>query len=100
MVIVWKALTEGEGKFVGFHSDETGWSVVRSNDSDDAVVIPTVMQTFVRYMPTHVRGESRKDKEELENFATLVMKSGEEDELETARLMESLMIDGAPDKVR
>lgn len=92
MVIVWKALTEGQGRFVGFHSDETGWSVVRSNDSDDAAMMPTVMQTFVRYMPTHVRGKSCKEKD-LENFATLVMESGEEDGVEAARLMESLMID-------
>lgn len=97
MIIVWKALTEGEKEFSGMHSDETGWSVVHSYNSDEAAMVPTVMKTFLHCMPTRVLGESC-EKEDLKNFAKLVMEAGEEDGLETARLMESLVINDSLNK--
>ncbi|GMF34248.1 unnamed protein product [Phytophthora fragariaefolia] len=37
-VIVWRALTEGEGSFRGMHSDETGWCVVRPSAMDACTI--------------------------------------------------------------
>ncbi|EGZ09045.1 hypothetical protein PHYSODRAFT_389535, partial [Phytophthora sojae] len=60
MVVVWRALTQGEGELFGMHSDETGWCVVRPNDEelDDTSLMRTVMQTFVRFVPMNVANRS------------------------------------------
>eukprot|EP00644_Phytophthora_capsici_P016893 jgi/Phyca11/45605/gw1.59.44.1 len=46
MVIVWRALTEGDNEFSGMHSDETGWSVIRPHKTEGAII-----QAFTRYFP-------------------------------------------------
>ncbi|KAG7384940.1 hypothetical protein PHYPSEUDO_002086 [Phytophthora pseudosyringae] len=98
-VMVWRALTEGDDEFSGMHSDETGWCVLRPNkaDSDGAVVMPTVMQTFARFIPMTVATTFR-DKTHVDQFAKLVVTSGEEDAADIARMMASLLIEDSPDK--
>ncbi|KAH7465576.1 hypothetical protein KRP22_014321 [Phytophthora ramorum] len=91
MVIIWRALSEGEGEFGGKHSDETGWCVVRANDSaDEDSLFRTVMQTFVRFIPMNVASSSDGEREQ---FTKLVVASVEEDAEEIARMMDSLLLD-------
>ncbi|KAG7383902.1 hypothetical protein PHYBOEH_009729 [Phytophthora boehmeriae] len=98
MVLVWRALSEGEGDFTGMHSDETGWCVTRAVNAEagDIVVMPTVMQTFVRFIPMSVGVMSRCEYD-VNQFTKLVVLSGEEDGVEVARMMESLLLDDTDD---
>ncbi|GMF24373.1 unnamed protein product [Phytophthora lilii] len=93
MVIVWRAMTEGEDEFSGMHSDETGWCVVRPNQAESAGYekMQTIMQTFSRFVPVTVAAR-RADKAQADQFAKLVVTSGEEDGLEISRMMESLLL--------
>ncbi|EEY55214.1 uncharacterized protein PITG_09115 [Phytophthora infestans T30-4] len=75
MVVVWRALSEGEGEFTGIHSDETGWCIVRPNNSEEPL-LRVVMQTFVRFIPMD-----------------FVVTSVEEDGAEIARMMDSLLLE-------
>lgn len=91
MVIVWRALSEGQDEFSGMHSDETGWCVVRPvrTETDEVPVMPTIMQTFVRFVPLHV-GDNKPN---VGQFTKLVLVSGEEDGAEVARMMQSLVLE-------
>ncbi|RLN80925.1 hypothetical protein BBJ28_00003395 [Nothophytophthora sp. Chile5] len=94
LVIVWRALSEGEGEYAGMHSDETGWCVVRPLDTNasDSVELPTVMQTFIRFVPMNFASGASGERN-ADQFTKLVVISGEEDGLEVARMMESLLLD-------
>ncbi|KAG6946827.1 hypothetical protein JG688_00015828 [Phytophthora aleatoria] len=80
MVVVWRALSEGEGEFTGIHSDETGWSVVRPNDADGPL-LRVVMQTFVRFIPMDITKTS-SDAVGGYQFTKFVVSSVEEDDEE------------------
>lgn len=99
MVLVWRALSEGEGDFSGMHSDETGWSIVRPNDTDEDDMSPmrTVMQTFVRFVPMNIANTSLNEVDS-DHFTKLVVTSVEEDAAEIARMMDSLLIQDEPDE--
>ncbi|KAG3128103.1 hypothetical protein PC128_g27018, partial [Phytophthora cactorum] len=86
MVVVWRALSEGEGEFTGIHSDETGWSVVRPNDADEPL-LRVVMQTFVRFIPMDITKTS-SDAVGGYQFTKFVVSSVEEDGAEIARMMD------------
>jgi len=90
MVVVWRALSEGEGVFSGVHSDETGWCVVRPNTLDEPLM-RTVMQTFVRFIPM---GTTTVPDGEVDGyqFTKLVVTSVEEEGSEIARMMDSLLL--------
>ncbi|RLN67030.1 hypothetical protein BBJ28_00019010 [Nothophytophthora sp. Chile5] len=94
LVIVWRALSEGEGEYTGMHSDETGWCVVRPVDTSasGSVELPTVMQTFIRFVPMNFDSGASGERN-ADQFTKLVVISGEEDGLEVARMMESLLLD-------
>ncbi|KAG7384941.1 hypothetical protein PHYPSEUDO_002087 [Phytophthora pseudosyringae] len=91
MVVVWRALSEGEGEFTGIHSDETGWCVVRPNDADEPLM-RTVMQTYVRFIPMDITNTSEGSVDGYQ-FTKLVVTSVEEDGAELARMMDSLLIE-------
>ncbi|KAL3670925.1 hypothetical protein V7S43_004110 [Phytophthora oleae] len=86
MIIVWRALTEGDDEFAGMHSDETGWSVIRPHKPEGAVI-----QTFTHFFPMAI-ATTFGDKARTDQFSKLVVTSGEEDGLEITRMMESLLI--------
>lgn len=90
VVIVWRAMTEGDDEFSGMHSDEFGWCVIRPNDTNAA--LPTVMATFARFVPMTVATHF-EDKAQVDQFATFVVTSGEEDGAEISRMMEALLLD-------
>ncbi|GMF18341.1 unnamed protein product [Phytophthora lilii] len=92
MVIVWRALSEGEGKFFGMHCDETGWSVVCPSGNAGDEMMPTVMQTLVRFRPLNVRVTSA-DHVDGYHFTKLVVTSAEEDASEIARMMDALLLE-------
>ncbi|ETI41368.1 hypothetical protein F443_13391 [Phytophthora nicotianae P1569] len=91
MVVVWRALSEGEGEFSGIHSDETGWCIVRPNDSDEPL-LRVVMQTFVRFIPMDVSNTPSNDVGGYQ-FTKFVVSSVEEDGAEIARMMDSLLLE-------
>ncbi|KAG1692557.1 hypothetical protein DVH05_025309 [Phytophthora capsici] len=86
MVIVWRALTEGDNEFSGMHSDETGWSVIRPHKTEGAII-----QAFTRYFPLAI-ATTFGDKVRTDQFSKLIVTSGEEDGSEITRMMESLLI--------
>ncbi|GMF55157.1 unnamed protein product [Phytophthora fragariaefolia] len=93
MVVVWGALSQGEGGFFGMDSDETGWCVVRPNEEvDEASLVQTVMQTFIRFIPMCVGDRSAGEVDGFQ-FTKVVVTSTEEDADEVARLMDSLLLD-------
>ncbi|KAL3670923.1 hypothetical protein V7S43_004108 [Phytophthora oleae] len=96
MVMVWRALSEGKGRYTGIHSDETGWCVVRPNDSDEPLM-RTVMQTFVRFIPLDTTKASDTAVNGFQ-FTKLVVTSVEEDGAEVARMMDSLLLEDSVDK--
>lgn len=53
VVFVYRALTEGQGKFSGICSDETGWVVVRRQigDTTQNVCDSTILENCVRILP-------------------------------------------------
>lgn len=91
MVVVWRALSEGEGEFTGIHSDETGWCIVRPNNSEEPL-LRVVMQTFVRFIPMDVTNTSN-DAIGGYQFTKFVVTSVEEDGAEIARMMDSLLLE-------
>ncbi|KAG6603049.1 uncharacterized protein IUM83_17601 [Phytophthora cinnamomi] len=95
MVVVWRALSQGEEEFFGMHSDETGWCVVRPNDAEveNTSLMRTVMQTFVRFVPIRVSPDNTFDAMDGFQFTKLVVTSVEEDADEVARMMDSLLLD-------
>lgn len=95
MVVVWRALSEGEGKFTGIHSDETGWGVIRPNYLDE-LLLRTVMQTFVRFIPMDTT-DTTDDTVDGYQFTKLVVTSTEEDGAEVARMMDSLLLEDSLD---
>ncbi|KAE8996123.1 hypothetical protein PR003_g21839 [Phytophthora rubi] len=100
MVVVWRALSQGEGEFFGRHSDETGWCVVRPNDEelDENSLMRTVIQTFVRFIPMNVANRSAGHVDGFQ-FTKLVVTSVEEDADEVARMMDALLLDDSKDVV-
>ncbi|KAG1692560.1 hypothetical protein DVH05_025312 [Phytophthora capsici] len=96
VVMVWRALSQGEGAYTGIHSDETGWCVVRPNDSDEPLM-RTVMQTFVRFIPLDITKASNSAVNGFQ-FTKLVVTSVEEDGAEVARMMDSLLLEDLADK--
>lgn len=84
MVIVWRALTEGDNEFSGMHSDETGWSVIRPHKTEGAII-----QAFTRYFPLAI-ATTFGDRVRTDQFSKLIVTSGEEDGSEITRMMESL----------
>ncbi|KAG2792965.1 hypothetical protein PC119_g25794, partial [Phytophthora cactorum] len=86
MVVVWRALSDGEGEFTGIHSDETGWSIVRPNDADEPL-LRVVMQTFVRFIPMDITKTSNHAIGGYQ-FTKFVVTSVEEDGAEIARMMD------------
>lgn len=92
MVIVWRALTEGDAEFSGMHSDEYGWCVVRPINAVGHGVATTVVQTFTRFIPMTIATKF-SNKAHADQFAKLVVTSGEEDGSEITRMMASLLIE-------
>ncbi|KAE8996127.1 hypothetical protein PR003_g21840 [Phytophthora rubi] len=90
VVIVWRAMTEGDDEFSGMHSDEFGWCVIRPNERKST--LPTVMATFARFVPMTVATHF-EDKAHVDQFAKFVVTSGEEDGAEISRMMEALLLD-------
>ncbi|OWY95418.1 hypothetical protein PHMEG_00034580, partial [Phytophthora megakarya] len=89
MVLVWRALSEGEGKFSGMHSDETGWCVVRPNasDGDGDALMRTAMETFVHFVPMDI--STRSTNKHTTQFSDLVVSSIDVDAAEIARMTSS-----------
>ncbi|KAK1929550.1 hypothetical protein P3T76_014948 [Phytophthora citrophthora] len=96
VVMVWRALSEGEGQYTGIHSDESGWCVVRPNDSDEPLM-RTVMQTFVRFTPLDITKATNCGVSGFQ-FTKLIVTSVEEDGAEIARMMDSLLLEDLVDK--
>ncbi|EGZ09011.1 hypothetical protein PHYSODRAFT_305814 [Phytophthora sojae] len=97
IVMVWRALSHGEGEFDGMHSDETGWCLVRPNDEelDENSLMRTVIQTFVRFIPMSVANTAGRV--DGFQFTKFVVTSVEKDADEVARLMDSLLLDDPKD---
>ncbi|KAG7375819.1 hypothetical protein PHYBOEH_002007 [Phytophthora boehmeriae] len=91
MVLVWRALTEGEGFFNGMNLDETGWcSVAPSAMSDSCAVV----EICIRSVPVHV-GTATSQKTVENQFTDMVLKTTEEDVLAIAEKLETLLLDEA-----
>ncbi|KAG7384938.1 hypothetical protein PHYPSEUDO_002084 [Phytophthora pseudosyringae] len=98
MVLVWRALCEADGEFPGMNSDETGWCVVHSPESDpDFFADPTttLVQACIRMVPMHFQDGSAEKEGKVDQFMELLVKTGVEDNREIDRMMERLLLDDA-----
>ncbi|KAG6955507.1 hypothetical protein JG687_00011156 [Phytophthora cactorum] len=89
-VLVWRALTEGEGVFSGMHTDETGWCVVHSSAMDSCAIV----ETCSRVVPMHI-GAAASRVSVAEQFTSIVIKSIEEDILQISMKLDKLLLDEA-----
>ncbi|POM60985.1 hypothetical protein PHPALM_30074, partial [Phytophthora palmivora] len=85
VVFVWRALTEGCGDLSGYHSDETGWLVLRPTGSVNCNA--TRLESYVRFVPLRV-GKVSSRKVDPDRFANIVAKTGEEEVNEMGRMLE------------
>ncbi|KAL3670930.1 hypothetical protein V7S43_004115 [Phytophthora oleae] len=74
-VVVWRSFTEGEGVFLGIHSDETGWCIAEPSEikSDKPVTSLTIR---IRHKPIHFDNEKESV---VEQFSRLLCTTGSED---------------------
>ncbi|KAG1712568.1 hypothetical protein DVH05_000310 [Phytophthora capsici] len=93
MVLVWRALSDGEGEFSGLHYDETGWCVVRANKTNEEchILMRTVMETFVRFVPMNSTHKPLNQGTSSQ-FTNAVLASVDSDAAEISRMMDSLLI--------
>lgn len=97
LVLVWKALTIGEGEFAGMNSDETGWLDMRPKRplGLEPSVLPkhtTVVHSCVRIVPIFsVPPASAKAK----RFTELLMRCGDDDVMTISQMMESVLLHDA-----
>ncbi|POM68555.1 Hypothetical protein PHPALM_15274 [Phytophthora palmivora] len=89
VVFVWRALTEGCGDLSGYHSDETGWLVLRPTGSVNYNA--TILESYVRFVPLRV-GKVSSRKVDPDRFANIVAKSGEEEVNEMGRMLEKMLL--------
>ncbi|KAF4035096.1 hypothetical protein GN244_ATG12866 [Phytophthora infestans] len=89
-VLVWRALTEGEGIFSGMYTDETGWCKVHSAEMNSC----TTVETCSRVVPMHF-GVSASRLGVAEQFISIVLKSNEEDIEQIAMKLDKLLLDEA-----
>ncbi|GMF55158.1 unnamed protein product [Phytophthora fragariaefolia] len=92
MIIVWRAMTEGVDEFSGMHFDEYGWCVIRPNKDRSHAAMPTIMETFARFLPMSLAPQF-EDKARSDQFARFVVTSGEDDGAEISRMMKTLLLD-------
>jgi hypothetical protein len=84
LVLVWKALTIGDGEFAGMNSDETGWTDLRPQGSQ-----ATVSHSCVQIVPIFsVPPASMKAKRFMEHL----MRCGDDDVMTIAQMMESVLL--------
>ncbi|ETL34840.1 hypothetical protein L916_12980, partial [Phytophthora nicotianae] len=97
LVVVWRGLCEADSEFLGMNSDETGWCIVHSPESDpDFFADPatTLVQACTRMVPMHFQdGEDKEGK--VNQFVELLVKTGAEDNREIELMMERLLLDDA-----
>ncbi|KAE8971565.1 hypothetical protein PF011_g25989 [Phytophthora fragariae] len=74
MVFVWRGLVEGLGALSGYHTDETGWLVLRPH------LTSNLLKSYVRFVPMSV-GEAgvTGSNEDTDQFAEVVIKAGEDE---------------------
>ncbi|RLN38015.1 hypothetical protein BBJ28_00026691 [Nothophytophthora sp. Chile5] len=97
-VLVWRALSEADGEFTGMHSDETGWCIVHDSASgldSPSEATTTLVQTCVRFVPMHFGGDKVDTELKVDQFAQLLVETGQEDTREIAHMMERLILDDA-----
>ncbi|RAW33100.1 hypothetical protein PC110_g10581 [Phytophthora cactorum] len=89
IVFVWRALTEGQDDLSGYHTDETGWLVVRPQVIGDFP--STVLESYVRFIPLSL-GDTSSSKVGTDRFATVVAKTGEEEVNEMMQMLENMLL--------
>ncbi|KAF4134762.1 hypothetical protein GN958_ATG16018 [Phytophthora infestans] len=82
LVVVWRGLCESDSEFSGMNSDETGWCIVHSPDSNPDLSAESATTL-----------EDKDDK--LDQFVELLVKTGAEDNREIELMMERLILDDA-----
>jgi hypothetical protein len=87
-VFVWRALNEGQGDLSGYHTHETGWIVVRPEQSAPQ---STVLESYVRFVPVSVTGAA-SSKVNKDQFAEVVAKSGEDEVSELMQMLEKMLL--------
>ncbi|KAE9304084.1 hypothetical protein PR003_g21838, partial [Phytophthora rubi] len=85
MVFVWRGLNEGLGALSGYHTDETGWLVLRPH------LTSTLLESYVRFVPVSV-GEAGASNEGPDRFAEVVIKTGENEVSELMAMLENMLI--------
>ncbi|KAF4134757.1 hypothetical protein GN958_ATG16013 [Phytophthora infestans] len=91
LVFVWRSLTEGQEHLAGYHTDETGWLVLRPQLIND--VSSTVLENYVRFIPMTV-GDTASSTMDTDRFATVVAKTGEEEVNEMMQMLEKMLLGG------
>lgn len=92
MVIVWRALNEGEGEHAGVYGDETGWSVVQPLSgycglSTDGSIIRSCIHMVHRHRET-----SAVQQPSVDVLTELMVTSNEEDMLWLTKSVENLLL--------
>ncbi|ETP39272.1 hypothetical protein F442_13256 [Phytophthora nicotianae P10297] len=89
VVFVWRSLTEGQDDLVGYHTDETGWLVVRPQQIGKCP--STVLESYVRFIPMSI-GATAGTRVDTDRFAKVVAKTGEEEVDEMMRMLEKMLL--------
>ncbi|KAE9171482.1 hypothetical protein PF004_g27549 [Phytophthora fragariae] len=87
MVFVWRGLVEGLGALSGYHTDETGWLVLRPH------LTSNLLKSYVRFVPMSV-GEAgvTGSNEDTDQFAEVVIKAGEDEVSGLMAMLENMLI--------
>ncbi|GMF18340.1 unnamed protein product [Phytophthora lilii] len=88
LVFVWRALNEGVGNLAGYHTDKTGWLVVRPHESNTK---STMLESFVRLVPMTV-GDVACREVDSDRFAEVVAKTGEEEVNEMMQMLNKMLL--------
>ncbi|ETN20337.1 hypothetical protein F442_13214 [Phytophthora nicotianae P10297] len=92
LVLVWRKFSEGEGKFAGMHSDETGWSIIRPSRVSGSV--SSVVELISRFVPITF-STATGSVDVAKQFADLMIKDGEEICQLGLQKLEKLLLDDA-----
>ncbi|GAB9464530.1 hypothetical protein Gpo141_00001959 [Globisporangium polare] len=93
MVLVWRALNEGEGEHAGVYADETGWSVVQPLSGYCGLSTNgSIIRSCVHIVHRH-RETSEVQDPLVGVLAELVVASNEEDMIWLTKSVENLLLD-------
>ncbi|KAG6603068.1 uncharacterized protein IUM83_17603 [Phytophthora cinnamomi] len=100
VVFVWRAVTEGQGKFEGLHTDESGWLVVRPLPEElqcaheaKAARSSTLLESYCRLIPVGFNSDTTKQLKD--QFVATIARSGHESSIEMEKVAQKMLLGAA-----